>query len=295
VTQRGRRTKRKYAAEGLWTVASVLVPFGWEFVSGRSALQVVIGWTLWLIPFSLGIHLFWRWATDERWRLRNILVAAILTILCFVYWATASIYSAAHPTFMYFIPGLALSDNLTRSYGQEFYGNEPLFHVQVSIADEDALAVAKKEGNAGNAGASAYYFEHYGAVPIFQSEEADPRHTGFIPWFAYKPFNLNNETLEFGILTREIDISERMQVYQSVAHTLPAYYLNIINARTGKLLKECISDSRYAEHDRSKSKLPLCCDDLDPQEGIYGSCAPWYERIYRSAKGWIYLIWQRFA
>jgi hypothetical protein len=180
------------------------------------------------------------------------------------------------PTVMYFVPGLTMDDNASRAYAPQFNGDQPLFNVSVTITDQSALATTKKENRS--------FPGEYWEIPFIPNkEEIDPRHSGLLRWYLYKPYNLNQGALEFDIESREIDLNERLEVYQTIPHTFPAYYLKVVRTRprVGKLLKECVSDSRYTEYDKTKSGLPLCCGDLYPQEGIYASCAPWYIRALR--------------
>ena len=139
------KPERKYTIELLWTVSSALVPFGWELVTGAGIIEVFVGWILWLVPFSLGMRLFWRWTTDHEWRLRGRMGLSLLAISGFVSVAFSSINLVAHPTFMYFVPGLTMDDNASRSYAPQFNGDQPLFNVSVTITDQSALETAKKE------------------------------------------------------------------------------------------------------------------------------------------------------
>jgi hypothetical protein len=205
--------------------------------------------------------------------------------------ASKSIYAAAEPTFLYFIGGPIFNDNVTRAYGMVFSGEDPLFKIDVTITDNDALVVEKEA----NGGRSDLYERHLMVPVVHDEEEIDPAHRDPVKWYPYKPFRLNSEDLAFTIRTRTIDIDEQLRVYQTMPHTLPAYYEKLINARTDKLLKECISDSRFATFDPHTARLPLCCDPTDPQEGIYASCAPLTTRVARSIKERMALAWRGFV
>jgi len=239
---------------------------------------VVIGCVI--LIFGLLAYPIWNFwiIEDALWRR---LLALLLLASCSV--GLAAYAWPPPPTLMYLIPGFVLNDNVTRAYGLQFQGDQPLFKVAVLITDVDAINLAKKENGSGS---SINLFERYSFVPLISNEEEiDPRHNGFVQWYYYRPFNLSDGSLDFQIRSRDIDTIERLGVYQNgVPHSLPSYYVKIEDIRTGKLLKECISDARYRLHDKSKSKLPLCCGDIDPQKGIYASCAPLTTRVVASLK-----------
>jgi hypothetical protein len=223
--------------------------------------------------FILLVHPAWNFWWLERALWRKLLALSVL-VACLAGLAVVS--WPPQPTVMYFIPGPVANDNATRAYGMQFHGDQPLYKVSVFVTDVDALDVATKTGNKPD------LFEHYSRMPFIpDEEEVDARHTDLIHWYPYRPFRLNQETLNFDIQSRYIDVREHLQVYQNVPHTFPAYYLSITNTRTGKLLQECISDSRYSSYDKSKSRLSLCCGDAYPKEGIYASCAAWPTRAIR--------------
>lgn len=267
--------RSKYGVEFFWTVVSFAVPFGWTLVTGPGLWQVIVGWTLWLVSFSLAVHLFWRWATDKH-RPRARLIVPLCAAAVFAVVGARSICAGAHPTYMYFVPGLILSDGVTRAYGLQFRGDDPLFNVDASTTDADALAVAR-----GSNGGRPDLWDRYWNKAFFQATEVDPRHRGLVTWLTYRPFKPPNETLELQITSREIDVSELTRVYQSGAYQLPAYYMKITNQRNRRVLAECISDPQFSLYDPSTSSLPLCCDDIDPKEGVFSSCAPFHVRAQR--------------
>jgi len=249
--------KSKYGVELLWAVASALLPFGWTLVTGQSVIEKVVGWILWLIPFSISLHVFWRWSSEKRWASSIRFIGISIASACMLGVAIASIAAALQPTFFYFVPGLLMADNLTRTYGLQFRGDEPFYNVAVSVTDRGAM------------------------TPLMTSQELDPRHQGLIRWYAYKPFSIKDESLEFNIETRTIDIDEKLVVHQYIPYTLPSYYLRAVNLRNSKVLLDCISDNRYAKFDPSKASLSLCCGDLYPPEGVFASCASAPTRMVR--------------
>ena len=220
-----------------------------------------------LLMFALLIHPAWNapWIEDSLWRQGASLIA-LIGLSAFIGWAAWPL----RPTVLYFVPGLIMSDNETRTLAQQFDGDSPLINVSVSITDADALNVAKADEST-----ARFYFSHYFSIPFLQAAEIDPRSNGLQTFDGYRPFKLGNERLIFDIKTRDMDARELMQVYQDRPHTFPAYYLNITNSRSGRPLTECISDSRYIEYDRTKANLPLCCG------GSLAPCQPWYVKIHK--------------
>jgi hypothetical protein len=264
------------AVELLWAVASTLLPFGWTLVTGQSVIEKVVGWILWLIPFSISLHLFWRWSAEKSWVFSIRLTGISIASACMLGVAIASILAALQPTFFYFVPGLLTADNLTRTYGLQFRGDEPFYNVAVSVTDRGAMTAARSRNDELSI--------HYLRQPLMTSQELDPRHQGLIRWYTYKPFSIKDESLEFNIETRTIDIDEELIVHQDIPYTFPAYYLHAVDLRNSKVLLDCISDSRYTKFDPSKASLSLCCGDLYPPEGVYASCASTPTRVVRWIK-----------
>jgi len=269
--------KSKYGLELLWAVATALLPFGWTLVTGQSVVEKVVGWILWLIPFSISLHVFWRWSSAKRWALSTRFTGISLASACMLGFAIASIAAALQPTFFYFVPGLLTADNLTRTYGLQFRGDEPFYNVTVSVTDRGAMTATAR-------GRNEELSTHYWRQPLMTSQELDPRHQGLIHWYAYKPFSIKDESLEFNIETRNIDIGEELVVRQDIPYTFPAYYLRAVNLRNSKVLLDCISDNRYVKFDPSKASLSLCCGDLYPPEGVFASCASTPTRVVRWIK-----------
>jgi hypothetical protein len=253
--------KTSYWDEFKKVLASANIPWGYsEVMNDGSALRDAIGWVLWLIPFLFGLHLFYRWLKDG-WGFRKsyAVVLVSLPLILFSVLAAQSVQSRTQVTFMYLFPGLRLTDPAKRTYTWQFEGTQPLINVDRIIQNDNESI-------------------------HFHDQEIDPRTLRMAQWFTFASSMASHETLNLTFQSRDLDFEQELQLVQPQPFVFPAYYSKITETRPkeGRVLLECISDSRYVTYDNTKAQLPICCTSMTPQEGIYVSCAPWYVRMARS-------------
>jgi hypothetical protein len=268
--------KSRYRLELFCTLGVALVALGWTLTTGEGVVSVAVAWFLWAIPLLFGVHLFWRWSGDLRWRPQIRTVLSVVAIGTFVVLAATSIRAARSRTLIYFIPGFE-KDAKTRNYAAQFVGYNRLRNVDVKVSDETAFDQARLTNDPA-------LLKQYSRIPFLRGEEIDPIHKGVVVWLPYQPFDLDHDRLEFEIEADGLGYIEHLEQFQEGADALPSYYMTLKNRWTNTMLLRCISDARYAAHDRTKINLPLCCGDIYPTEGAYAACAPMYVKVELAIK-----------
>jgi hypothetical protein len=132
--------KPGYRTELVIAAISLFLPLGWgELVSGRETWRIVLGWVLWLIPFLLLLHVFWRWSRDKKWY--GVLRFGLPTIgvIAFLCSSAYSIWDSMLPNFVFVKPGVVLNpDDPTKTFWMFFVvirSREPFYNVQLSFED----------------------------------------------------------------------------------------------------------------------------------------------------------------
>jgi hypothetical protein len=231
-----RSSKDKYGTEVLWALLSIFLPLGWgEVMSGYQLWRVITGLVLWLIPLGFVLHVFWRWSGDKRY-LRLIRVLSIISATgAFLIVSGYFIHSAAQPSFVYWWPGLVMSDGLARVYALKHEGPLSLNNLDITVVEEG-----------------------FGNMASFHESENDPHSGGFVTWYQYRPIHLGSERLDILINSREFDGSETLLVNQIQPYTFPAYYVKLVDRRRQSIVMECISDARFQTTDRRIANLKHC-------------------------------------
>ncbi len=136
--------RAKYQREIFVATVSTLVPWGYnEVLSNHDPWRVAVGWLLWLIPLSIGIHVGWTWLRDNSKSLLSFPLA-LLIVVGFGYAAYKSISKASQVSFVFLIPGAVLNGD-TWDFVVNHRGPEAVYDVDILFEDQDRFAQLRKK------------------------------------------------------------------------------------------------------------------------------------------------------